>query len=69
MDAKTLAESMLNGFLGYSPEDDACSIAKSYIELAGLVERALTQLYSSGAISTRAVRDIRKSLDSDPAKI
>ncbi|MBV1929803.1 MAG: hypothetical protein KUG81_09880 [Gammaproteobacteria bacterium] len=67
MNAKQLAESMVDGSLNYRPENDAYSIAKSYLELAGLVEKTFSEYNTTGHLSTKLCLEVIVHLDADPA--
>ena len=68
MNAKQLAEAMIDGSLNYRPENDAHSIAKSYLELANLIENIFEEYNSKGCISTRLCLMVADHLDADPAR-
>ena len=68
MTARELAESMIDGTLNYSPTDDACSIAKSYLALADLVEEALDKYNNTGRLSTALRLQVGALLSHDPAR-
>lgn len=67
MNAKQLAEFMLDEEL-YKPEADAHSIAKSYLELAGLVEKVFEDYNKTGRIGSKLCLEITAHLDHDPAR-
>lgn len=66
MNAKELAESMLDGSLGYTPEDDAHFIAESYLTM----RRQLSEIYELTRAGFPVLGSIRGALElqnKDPA--
>jgi len=68
MNAKDLAEAMISGELNYTPEDDASSIAKSYLKLAEFVVNVFDEYNGTGHLSTKTCLKGGFLLSEDPAK-
>lgn len=67
MTAKDLAELMLDGSLGYTPEDDASFIAKKYLEAVKLIEDTFDEYNRTGHLSTKLCLRAGVQLSEDPA--
>lgn len=67
MNAKDLAEVMLDGSLNYEPEDDAHFIAESYLKMHEAV-REIYELSTFGRPVEDALKSCLESQSYDPAK-
>ena len=67
MNAKQLAEGMIDGSLGYAPEDDAHFIAESYLKMHEQLTQIL-QLSIHGFPVNGAIIGCLECQERDPAK-
>lgn len=67
MTAKDLAELILDGSLGYTPENDASFIARKYLEAVKLIEDVFDEYNRTGHLSTKLCLLAGEHLSENPA--